>query len=344
MARTGEILKKSLGLENLKSVKISRIALSSYPILMVWYNSYRPKMPITRFSIKHWPYTAMIFHGTDLYHGTDKVPAMTPPMDIEEYNGLLRGTLVIPVDMSGYKFIDDKKLTRKFESSETEVKNIPQWLIHLDEFTVYDLADSGNISNFTSTWRKDRNRVMGGGASKNTKLIDCIVDEGDGSVTFQFLTEATELGTAQPSKTIDSPYRFYQGDKQEVDPNNLRLKRNTGKVYELQIKVLNALEWIKAFEGEKLSKKEMKQILEASDVQIFSTSPSFQMQGFNYWNSQLDTSIHPENRKPQRWDKYHGDGQAFLDKHLYSLFTGISFFLNQMAQMLQKKLRQRGLL
>ncbi len=471
MATTGQLLKKRLGLEELKNVRVVRFVVSSYKILGIFYDSNRDFL-VTNYRIKSYPRVATIFNGTDLFHGTNKYTPMTPPVDIEDYNGNLRGALVIPIDLAGDRFVDEDNYSKIFESKKAikerfvdyvkssedgenyslhvnpsrqelnEIKkedeegeirgiylantdetyvanasllhrNIRRYLerinrdplylndfavyflandsrnVHmvytsmeaveafqntifykkfldgyraslekqilekrlelfipkntLNEITLYDLADAGNISNFTQTWRKDRNRTMG---TENTtaKLIDCVINEADNSVMFQFLTEATELGNKNPNDNIDSSYRFYDGPKGEVDPDNLRIKRNRSRTYEIQIRIIDALEWVKAFEGEKIGQKEMKEILEVSDVQIFSTSPSFQMQGFNFWNTQIDASIYPENRKPQRWDAFHGDGQAFLDKHLYGLMRQIKFFINPMASMLNSKLRNRGLI
>lgn len=346
--KTGIKLRKELGLENFTNVKIVRIVISSYATYFVFYNSNRPNMPITNFALRKWPFTAMMYHGTDLYHGSDKIPPMTPPMDISDFNGKLKGSLFVAVDLAGYRFIRDKNLSKVFEGTYKVPNHSkePIWYFEgkLDEITLFDLNDKDNMSGFTKTWWKDRNRIMGN-AAQNTKLIDCVVDEAEGSVTFQFLTESTELGSKKPNKNIDSPYRFYKGDKMEVDPPSMKLARNTSKVYELQIKVINALEWIDAYiEGETIGKNEVKEMLRVSDVQIFSTSPSFQFHGFNYWNTQIDSSIYPETRKPQRWDKVHGDGEAFLDKHLGSLLFSIEFFLNPMASMMQSKLKQRGLI
>lgn len=349
--KTGIRLKRELGLENFPFAKIMRLALSSYKILMVAYNSYRPTMPITSFQLRRWPFTAMVFHGTDLYHGSNKVPIMTPPMDLEDYNGALRGALIVPVDLAGHRFIDDDEFTKVFENkNSTQRQKEPKrysffYEGKLNEFvTLQDLADTGNISDFTMKWRKDRNRVMG---SENTqaKLIDCVIDEAEGSATFQFLTEATELGNKQPSDSIDSPYRFYPGPKGEVDPSNFSIDRNTSKTYELQIKVLDILEWLKAFDGEKIGRKEMKEILDVSNVQVFSTSPSFHWQGANYNLSQLDGSMYPTDIPNDTWGPRHGDKSGyFLDKHLYGLLRSIEFFLNPMASMLTSKLQQRGLI
>jgi len=336
--KTGILLKRELGLDHLSSVKISRVALSSYAIHLVFYNSHKPTMPITNFAIRKWPFTAMVFHGTDLYHGSNKIPAMTPPMDIEDFNGKIRGSLFIPVDLSGYRFIDDSNLTKVFEG------NLNLFFRgKLNEITFADLRDKGNVSDFTQVWRKDRNRVMGN-AAQNTKLVDCVINEKEGTVVFQFLTEATELNGKKPNDNIDSSYRFYTDDKMETDPPSWKLKRNTSKVYELQIKILNFFDWLDTYNGEEVGKKEMREILETSDVQLSSSSPSFNWQGFAYWLTQIDGSIYKQTIKPQRWDKMHGDGEAFLDKHLASLISSIQFFTNQMAQMITSKLKKRGLL
>lgn len=345
---TGQLLKKNLGLDNFKSVKISRAATSTYKILFVWYDSYRRTMPVTNYRVKNFPWVAHIFQGTELYHDTKKQTVFTPAIDIEDYDGALRGALIIPVNLAGDKFIDKKQFTKVFESVQEVQKETPilQFNKNLLEFvTLYDLADQGNVSDFTMTWRKDRNRVMG---AENTvaKLVDVFVDEADKSVTFAFLTEATELGGKDPNDNIDSSYRFYDGPKMEVDPETFNLKRNRSRTYEIQIKILDFFEWLDVFEGEKIGPKEMKEILEVANVQVFNTAPSFQYQGINYWISQVDGSIHPEGRRPQRWNasNLHGDGGAFLDKHLYGLLRQIKFFINPMASMLNKKLKDRGLI
>lgn len=343
---TGNKLKKELGLEKLSNVKINRAVVSSYKVLFVWYDTYRSNMPITSRRIKTWPWVAHIFHGTDLYHNTKKATVFTPPMDIEDYNGSLRGALVIPVDLAGDRFIDATKLSKKFESIESNKKLYLNMHLNkglLKEIDLYDLKDKDNISAFTMKWRKDRSRIMG---QENTiaKLVDCYIDEAGKSVTFAFLTEATELKGKNPNDDIESSYKSYDGPKGEVDPDNFKIKNNRSKTYELQIKIIDFFDWLDVFEGESIGTKEMKEILQVSDVQLFSTSPSMHWQGFNYWLSQIDASIYPTNIAPTQWDKYHGDGQAFLDKHLYGLLRQIDFWLNPMSSMLTKKLKDRGLL
>ena len=75
---------------------------------------------------------------------------------------------------------------------------------------------------------------------------------------------------------------------------------------------------------------------------MFSTSPSFHWTSPNYFLSQLDGSIYPTDIAPKVWDKIRGE--SFLDKHLAQLFSSIDFFIPQMAQKLNSKLRSRNLI
>jgi len=119
---TGLILKKNLGLEKFKYVKIARALVSSYKILFIWYDSRRPTIPLTTYRIRQWPWNAMIFSGTELFHNTDKGTVFTPPISIENYNGIIRGALIVTVDMVGNNLIDDKFFTKKFKENYTPMK------------------------------------------------------------------------------------------------------------------------------------------------------------------------------------------------------------------------------
>lgn len=89
----------------------------------------------------------------------------------------------------------------------------------------------------------------------------------------------------------------------------------------------------------------MKEILEVSDIKVFSTSPAFHYQGANFNASQIDASIYPTSISNPVWGPRHGDKSGyFLGKHLYSLLQSIDFWLNPMSSMLTGKLRGRGLI
>lgn len=342
---TGQLIRKNLGLEKIPNARINRALGSAVKILFVWYDSYRRNMPVTTFRLRKYPLTATMFVGTELARGK-RHAIFSPPVDLDTYNGNLRGAMVIPVNLAGDRFMKKDQFSKKFESEEVkEPQLLFQFNQSLMEFvTAYDLKDKGNISDFTTTWRKDRSRVMGQ-ESATAKLIDCFIDEAGKSVTFGFLTESTELGGKNPNPNINSNYKFYTGDKGELDPDNFNIKANRSKTYEMQIKILEFFDWLDVFEGESIKEKEMKEILEVSNVQIFSTSPSFHWQGMNYNLSQLDASIYPTDIDNPVWGPRHGDKSGyFLDKHLSGLLRQVSFWLNPMASMLSKKLKDRGLI
>ena len=118
MKKTGEILKLNLGLEKFKYVKIARALISSYKILFVWYDSRRPNVPLTTHRIRKFPWTTMIFSGTDIFHGTKDGTTFAPPVLIEDFNGMLRGALIITVDMVGNNLIDTRAFTKTFRASK----------------------------------------------------------------------------------------------------------------------------------------------------------------------------------------------------------------------------------
>lgn len=256
-----------------------------------------------------------------------KRPTTTPLMDIEDFNGTLRPAFFFTIDLSG-EFGSDRKLTKILDGVKTGGAEFS-----LKEFvTLADLNNTGNISDFTMNFRRQRTSLMGG---ENTvaKLVDLFVNEADRSVTFAFLTEVTPYP--------DDPDHEYQ----EVDPDTFELSNNRSKVYEIQIKILEFFDWLDTNPGlDKITEKDMKEIFDVANVQVFSTSPSFHWQGFNAWCSQIDASIYPTDIMPKFWDQYHGDGEAFLDKHLYGVIRQIKFWMNPMASMLTRKLKDRGLI
>jgi hypothetical protein len=340
--KTGPLLRTQLGLDGYEYVLVSRAVVSSQKILFVYYDSYRKNMPITLWRLRKFPWVAHIFSGTNLYHGTNKKTTYTPPQDIDDYNGNLKGILVVAVNLAGDRFIDKKDFSKKFEARGADpginLTKTPHLSLSgkLNEFvTLYDLRDKGNISQTTSYFRKRRNKIMG---LENTtaKLIDCFINEADRSVTFAFLTTVTE-----DDELYGPDFEYKETDPKKGYP----LTVNRSKTYEVQIKVLEFFDWMETHPNiDEITRKEVKEILQVSNIQVSSTSPSFNWQGFAYWLTQIDAAIYPQSIKPKQWDKIHGDGEAFIDKHVYGLLRSIDFFLNPMSSMLSKKLKARGLL
>jgi hypothetical protein len=62
--------------------------------------------------------------------------------------------------------------------------------------------------------------------------------------------------------------------------------------------------------------------------------------------SQLDGSIYPTDIAPQFWnsDSLHGDNPVITSKHMVGLLRQMGFFHNQMAAMLNKRLKNRELI
>ena len=222
----------------------------------------------------------------------------------------------------------------------------------LKEMTLYDFKASDITSEKTKIFkgaRKDQNKT----ANINTKLISSeIINETD--ILFKFLTEAS-LYTAITDETtgqiIYVPYK--QADPKHeykrIIPGTDEMVPNPSKTYEIWIqveKVLGKDGWLSVYDPEKeeITGNMIKDILKVADIKIFDDTPAYLYQGFAYALTQLDASIFPENRKPKRWDKIHGDGQNFLDKHLSQLFDQINFFIPQMGSSLTNLLRKEGII
>ena len=338
---SGEKLKISLGLGSHKTVYISRLILPhTQKVVIVYYNTLRKDSSFSKQRCVTPPFTSMLYSGKDLYYDQLQKPVQTPLLSIETWNGDLNNYMVLVVDVA-----------YSFHLSKRDFDRLPENISifypkgRLKEITLSDLANEDVISDFTKVWRQDKNRVKGA-ENRTAKLIDCVIDQANNYITFQFLTEATELSGKNPNPKIDSPYKLYKEPKKELDPETKKLKSNNSKTYEIQIRILNFFDWLDVFEGTEITVNNLKEILEVSDVQVSSTSPSFLFQGNAYWLHQIDSSIVPEDRAPKRWNAshLHGNNGSFLSKDLYGVIRQISFFRNQMASMLTKKLKERGLI
>ena len=331
---TGVELKKALGLSKIRYVKISRAIISARKILFVWYDSYRLNVPVTNHRIKRFPWVSTIVHGTDLAHGSNKKTVFTPPVSIEDFNGAIKGTLIVPVNLAGDHFIDDKQFSKKFEGF------IGKGLNSLKEFvTLSDLKGNQGISDFGMNFKRQRSRAMGSetGVSKyiggEIKIID------GKHIDFYFLSESTDI---YPDDFIH---------REAPIENAYDLIRCPSKTYTIVIRILNVLGddgWLSTYPDKtEISVKDMKDILEVSYIQIHSSVPAFYWQGGAYWLQQLDGIIY--NRpiiKPKFWNRrdLHGDGNFFIDKITQSILNQIEFYKNQMAVSLTSKLRKDGYL
>ncbi len=255
----------------------------------------------------------------------------TPWVDLDNFRGNILTKIFFVTDLAGFY-----GKVANYSESVSEKKYI---VFHgkyslLQEFvTLPALMDkqadlTSDLTNNFKTIRKDIQKT----ANINTKLITTEL-EGT-NVIFKFLTEATEM---------------YPKDHvfKEVDPETKDFKNNPSKTYEIWLKLLDVVGekgWLGAFDLEKetLSQDDIKDILKVSNVQLWNSSPSWHWQGFNWWNSQIDSSVFPTNIQPKFWHTKHGDGVAFFDKHVSQLVDQLPFFMPQMASSLTNLLRQKG--
>jgi hypothetical protein len=320
---TGKQLKSKLGLSHMKYVEISRVLISTYKVYLVFYDSRRPNFPITTQRALKSGHIAMLYQ-----YPFEDSPTVLPLMHLDDFNGPLHPAMFFVVDMAGDKGDSKNKVDLKRES-------VPRFYGNLNEFmTLSNLKSADSASAFTQRTRKQRNQAVGT-ENKTSKLVDLSIDTVEDHVTFVFKTTAT------------TPIYAPSAEFGKVDPNDLQIKKNPDKSYELYVRILDFFEWLDAqqIDDRTLTSKDIKEILEVSNVQLFSTSPSFQYQSMNFNMSQVDASIYPTNIAPKVWDSPHLHGEnAFLDKHLYGLINQIGFFANPMASMLTKRLKDRGLL
>lgn len=326
----GRRLKQSLGLSKFPYVRIRRlIAGTSIPLYQICFDSRNPQRVLTSYMLNSVPTVPFVASGyAERIYGT-------PFIDIDNWLGEQNGKLFILCDLSG---VYGKKDNYDFliESTKSESKLLFQLDGQLLEYiTLPALTDKqANVTSNLTKKFKDIRKDVQKTANVNTKLITTELEGND--VVFRFLTEATNA--------YGPDHKYGQ-----VNPSTKEIEPNPSKTYEIWIKLLNVVGdngWIKAFdpESETLTQKDIKDILDVSYVQIWSNAPSFHWQGMNFNNSQLDSAIFPTDIAPKQWNKKHGDGEAFLDKHLSQLIDQLPFFRNQMASALTNLLRKEKII
>jgi len=207
-----------------------------------------------------------------------------------------------------------------------------------------DLKKNVGMSDLTKGFANRRkslvNSVVKDGKKKYSptgtdKLIECEIDETANHITFIWLTEVTP--------DVELYGKDYEYGEVSIEGSK-SLTRNKSKTYELKIRIMDFFSWLDTYPDKtEITRKDMKDILDVSDIKLSSNDPSFQFQGINYKLTQFDASIYPENRPDKVWGKRHNDDNL-LTKHLNSILANIEFWKNPMSNMLTKKLKQRGLL
>lgn len=183
----------------------------------------------------------------------------------------------------------------------------------LEDITLNQLRNTG-VSSTTSHYADERFGLMGD-ESVLTQLVSTTYVKAKDYILAKFVTEATEK---YPDDYI---YK-------DVSHRDHSLQINPSASYELWIMFYPVLGKLRE-KGASPSQDAIKAILPECNVKVWSNSPSFHYQGFNYNLSQQAASLFPTTIRPQKWDKIHG--HALLDKHLYLAMNSINKYFDQIA-------------
>lgn len=306
----GDQLKALLGIESLTSVYYSRlIGVGAYTIYFIFFDSRNPTTMLTSVSChaKEFPTVAAFNDGGRM--------SLTMVRPIDHFYGFLHGSIFLRVDISG-KFNDPLR----YQESQLLV----------EDMTLKDFKSAEAMSKMTQRFAKERRKTMGG-ENIASKFVNVIFSVSEDWVEFQFLSDATA--------TDKNP--------KEVDPNDFSMRLNPSRTYEIYIRVEKFFTWI--FQtlpnGQSVSREDIKTVMENNPCKIWCNSPAFHWQGCNSNLTQVGAALHPTSIEPKFWnqEKYHGQ-TYFLDKSSGSLIRQIDFFMNPMASMLNKKLKDAGII
>lgn len=184
-----------------------------------------------------------------------------------------------------------------------------------------DLMKSASMSAFTKKFAKETNKLMGN-ATNRAKLVQMKVNKKEDYVTFIWLTERTPKYKDNFHTMISNPNKNF-----ELEQSN---------VYEIEIRFLDFFKLLDTRpNNDEITNKDIEDVLNNSDIKIWSDVPAFHWQGANYNLSLFDASIYPTNIAPKQWNKFHNEDQL-LDKHSASILNSIKFWIPQMRMMIKK--------
>lgn len=340
---SGEYLIQKLGLKELPNARIARVIDGAYRVFLIYVDSSSPQTIITKNRLKMFMPKVGVYKFPFVDRGSDEIDrttALTPLLDLKLFNGNLAPGDFILIDLAGRyerqsRFIWEGRISEfKKEFSE--------------EVFLKDFKNFG-MSALTTGFRNDRN-LAGQQEVKTAKLVQVDLNP-QGSVTFSWLTEPTELASPVTRGRKIPPNRVkYPGGKhapKEVDPtHDFKIIDNPSRTYTLQIELVDFMKWLDTYpHKDEIVSSDMKDIFDVSAIKLWNSSPSWHWQGMNAIMTKLDGAIYPTDKMPKVWNQPDRHGEIyFLDKHTYGLLANISFWYGPMSQMLTKKLRDNGIL
>lgn len=324
----GEELKSLFGLDKYKYVVFERLLGFPLNTIVIYYNSFRPNVPITVDLLKRY-----------YFFSARKAPsykdfAKTPILPLEKFNSDSI-SIVLTVDIGGVITDPKNQMPREVVESveDSELPKVQEWV------TLRALQNPAATSAFTQNFRKIRNKAVGR-ENITAKPWRCAYNRKRDIMRFYFRTTAT-------TPVYPKNYAF----KRTQPSKDFALTRNASKRYTMQIQILGFMKWLKgtrpdSMANEPITRKEIKDVLDVAYVQVWCSCAALHWQSMNYNLSLVDGSIHPTDIAPTFWNqsRLQGDGNAFLCKHLSGLLNQIDFFLNPMAGMATKKLRELGII
>lgn len=212
-----------------------------------------------------------------------------------------------------------KRYKQRYEKAWITIQKLSEGI------SLSDLTKHAGISDFTKPFMQDRKKLKGAG-NVSSEFIDCIVNKQENYVRFEFRSAPT-----YPNEK----------HKKTVPGSNFALTKTP--IYIQEIKILKFFDWLSVFEGEEITTKEIKEIFDVSEIQVFCNCPMFHWQSPNYYlSTEFDGSIYPTSIAAPVWGPLHNDGDGLVCKHLDLVLNSIKFWYSPMASKLQGKLYRRG--
>jgi len=184
-----------------------------------------------------------------------------------------------------------------------------------------DLMKSASMSDFTKKFAKETNTLMGN-ATRRAKLVKMKANRKKDYITFIWLTERTPKYKDNFHVMAANPEKNF-----ELEKDNL---------YTIQIRFLDFFKLLDTRPDKNdITNKDIEDVLNNADIQVYSDVPAFHWQGCNYNMSLFDAAIYPTTISPKYWNNFHNENQ-FLDKHSAGIVSQIKFFLPQARQIIKK--------
>jgi hypothetical protein len=284
---TGKLLKDRLGLSKVNNIILTRLIGTSQRIYFVWFDSMRPKFPLTRGRIMKFPYTAMVYYGHELEGSSPKKATFGPMMDIDEFNFKLTGVIFISIDLAGMKFNKDQNLTKVGESVKTLLE-YPSVGIHSFFLEGYNIADlrQNAIDSHTQGHFSDRQNQ-----STGSELADLSWNDKNKRAT----------GKDRYTSTLTLTYKVTptQGGRSQANFTKDGTQTGTKQKYTIKVQFQDINGWIESRQAflndinDQDRKEFMDAIIKEAEVKVFSDDPSWVLQGHFYNAAELDYSIFP---------------------------------------------------